>query len=248
MVKNEMIEQLVIAFHPYTFVFSTITGSHAFGYASKFSDYDVHGVHLLSAKRVLGLIGGDETIERKLNYEPEIDAVSHDLKKFIQLLIKGNGNILEDLYSPMIVCTSSLHEELKIIGKSCITKMCAAHYAGMAHNQQRRMQFNDVKKLLHTYRCLLMGIHIMNSGDLEMNIPTLAIEYHHLQVLDIIEFKQSGIEGLSKEEMNHHLPIIEHLYQQLKSKAEQSFLPDKIPLAIRDKLDDLLIQARLTTI
>ena len=92
--------------HPYPLLFATITGSHAFGIASPLSDFDVHGVHLLPISEVLGLGIAHETIERKALHDENgqgIDIATHDLRKFVLLLLKGNGNVLEDIYSPLVV-------------------------------------------------------------------------------------------------------------------------------------------------
>jgi len=45
----------------------------------------------------------------------EMDIVSHDVKKFFGLLLKKNGYVLEQLYSPLIVHTTPEHKELKAI-------------------------------------------------------------------------------------------------------------------------------------
>src|SRR5256714_7112237 len=45
----------------------------------------------------------------------EMDIVSHDVKKFFRLLLKKNGYVLEQLYSPLIVHTTPEHAELKAI-------------------------------------------------------------------------------------------------------------------------------------
>lgn len=45
----------------------------------------------------------------------EMDIVSHDVKKFFGLLLKKNGYVLEQLYSPLIVRTTPEHAELKAI-------------------------------------------------------------------------------------------------------------------------------------
>ena len=239
-------EQLatVLGGYPYPLVFASVTGSHAFGCATDLSDYDVHGVHLLHLESILGLRDVEETVEIK----PKgvlVDIATHDLKKFIFLLLKGNGNVLEDLYSPLVICSSPVHEELRVLGKGCISKMCAAHYKGMAFNQQRRMQFNDVKKLLHCYRCLLMGMHLMRSGELVMDLASLAREYYHPQVLEVIEAKRGGVEGLDSKEMKDHIEIIGRLYQQLDTAAAESQLPDRTPPAVRDAMEQLLIEVRL---
>src|ERR1043166_1126010 len=49
----------------------------------------------------------------------EMDIVSHDVKKFFGLLLKKNGYVLEQLYSPLVVHTTAEHDELKEI---CRTK------------------------------------------------------------------------------------------------------------------------------
>lgn len=125
-----------------------------------------------------------------------------------------------------------------------MTRMCANHYQGMAYNQQRRMQMNDVKKLLHTYRCLLMGIHLMRSGELVMDVPTLAREYGHTQVLEIIEYKLSGVEGLGKLIMAEHLMVLDDLHEQLDREQKVSQLPDKPTAETRQALEELLIRVR----
>ena len=146
-----------------------------------------------------------------------------------------------------MVTTSPLHDELKELGKRCITKMCANHYNGMAFNQQRRMQINDVKKLLHAYRCLLMGIHLMISGDLVMDIPALAREYDQYQIPDIIKDKLSGVDGLDADEMARHTRILDLLHERLDYEQSISQLPDKPTSETRQALEELLIRVRMET-
>jgi predicted nucleotidyltransferase len=232
--------------HPYPVLFASITGSHVYGFATELSDYDVHGVHCLPLEQIVGLSGGDETIERKYTeQEPEVEVTTHDLKKFILLLLKGNGNVLEVLYSPLELRPSPIQDELWALGKGCISKLCAAHYKGMASNQQRRIYLNDVKKLLHIYRCLLMSIHLMRSGILVMDIPTLAREYQQPQVLDVIEQKKSGIEGLDHGELNWHEQVLSKLHERLDEETQRSQMPEKTSLETRQRLEALLIRERI---
>ena len=44
-----------------------------------------------------------------------MDIVSHDVRKFFGLLLKKNGYVLEQLFSPLIVHTTPEHTELKEI-------------------------------------------------------------------------------------------------------------------------------------
>src|SRR5213075_1089786 len=97
-------------------VFATISGAHLYGFPSPDSDYDLRGAHVLPVAEVVGLDPGRETIEvSEVRDGLEIDLVTHDVKKFVRLLLKKNGYVLEQLYSPLVVQTTPEHDELKTI-------------------------------------------------------------------------------------------------------------------------------------
>ena len=197
---------------------------------------------------VLGLGIAHETIERKtgmLDTGQDVDIATHDLRKFVLLLLKGNGNVLEDVYSRLVIHTSPAHEELKRLGKGCITKQVANHYKGMAYNQQRRMLNNEVKKWLHTYRCLLMGIHLMRTGILEMDLPTLATEYKQPQVHTLILLKMQGLDFVPDDVTADHVASLEVLRERLDKEQEASTLTDKASDETRRELEQLVIRERL---
>ena len=143
--------QRLLQSHPYPLIFATISGAHLYGFPSPDSDFDLRGVHVLPLKEIVGLRIGPETIEKSGVHDGlEIDLVTHDAKKFFSLLLKKNGYVLEQLFSPLIVRTTPEHEELKAIcafkpGKSdsipfpaargVITKHHSHHYFGFAETQ-----------------------------------------------------------------------------------------------------------------
>src|SRR2546426_9217360 len=89
--------------HPYPLLFVTISGAHLYGFPSPDSDYDLRGVHLVPTREMIGLDTPRETIERSTVRDGlEIDFVTHDLKKFLGLLLKKNGYVLEQVYSPLV--------------------------------------------------------------------------------------------------------------------------------------------------
>ena len=93
--------------HPYPLIFATVSGAHLYGFASPDSDWDLRGVHVLPADEVLGLFDPQETIEQEQKQEGvELDLVTHDARKFFTLLLKRNGYVLEQVYSPLVVHTS----------------------------------------------------------------------------------------------------------------------------------------------
>src|SRR5207302_5196634 len=99
--------------------------------------------------------------------------VTHDVKKFFGLLLKKNGYVLEQLYSPLIVHTTLAHAELKEIARGCITRLHVHHYLGFAQTQWGLFEKETprrVKPLLYVYRVLLTGTHLMRTGVVEPNL------------------------------------------------------------------------------
>src|SRR5260221_7551730 len=103
MTINPRLERIVAA-QPYPLLFATISGAHLYGFPSPDSDFDLRGVHMLPAERMLGLDVEDETVEcEEMREGLELDLVTHDVRKFFGLLLKKNGYVLEQLYSPLIL-------------------------------------------------------------------------------------------------------------------------------------------------
>src|SRR5918994_689487 len=126
----------IAAEHPFPLIFATVSGAHLYGFPSPDSDFDLRGVHVLPVSDVVGLETGRETIQvEEIRVGLELDLVTHDAKKFFGLMLKKNGYVLEQLYSPVIVQTTPWHEELRELGKACVTRHHAHHYLGFAETQ-----------------------------------------------------------------------------------------------------------------
>jgi uncharacterized protein len=236
--------------HPYPLLFATISGAHLYGFPSADSDFDLRGVHVLPVPEVVGLRTGLETIERSGIYEGiEIDLVTHDAKKFFGLLLKKNGYVLEQLFSPLVVHTTPEHAELKEIAKACITKHHAHHYLGFAETQWKLFQKEDpprVKPLLYVYRVLLTGIHLMQTGLIEANLVHLNETAKLPYLNDLIQRKISGAEKerLTEGDIDFHRSEYDRLRTMLQTAYQASTLPES-PRG-EAALDDLLIRLRLS--
>jgi hypothetical protein len=233
---------------PYPLVFITISGAHLYGFPSPDSDFDLRGVHVLPVTDVIGLNTPKETIDVSgIRNGLEIDLVTHDARKFFLLMLKKNGYVLEQLYSPLIVRTSPEHEELKQIARGCITKHHAHHYIGFADTQWKLFEKESprrVKPLLYVYRVLLTGIHLMRTGAIEANLVTLNQEYRLPWLPDLIARKLAGPEqsALNDADIDFHRREYDRLLAELKDAFEKSALPE-IPSA-KPALNDLLIRLR----
>jgi uncharacterized protein len=240
-----------ISDHPYPLIFATVSGAHLYGFASPDSDWDLRGVHLLPADEVLGLFDPQETIEEERDEDGvELDLVTHDVRKFFGLLLKRNGYVLEQLYSPLVVHTSPEHQELKEIAKGCITRYHSHHYLGFAATQWElfeKEQPRRIKPLLYTYRVLLTGIHLMGTGEVEANLLRLNDEFRLSGMSELIARKSSGTEQstISDADVDAHRREYERLRTALEVASERSHLPEA-PSA-RAALSDLLVRLRRTT-
>lgn len=235
---------------PYPLLFATISGAHLYGFASSDSDIDLRGVHVLPPREVLGLDLGPETIQSShLRDGAEIDLVMHDARKFFELLLRRNGYVLEQLYSPLVVHTTPAHEELKQVARGCITRHHAHHHLGFAATQVRLVQKERVPRLkpvLYVYRVLMTGIHLMRTGEVEANVVRLNETVFRLPSLaDLIARKVDGSEHavLDQPEVAFHLAEFERLRAQLEDAHRTTALPEG-PIA-RPALHDLLLRVRL---
>lgn len=235
--------------HPYPLMFATISGAHLYGFPSPDSDYDLRGVHLLPLEQVVGLDKGEETVEKEGVYDGlEIDLVTHDAKKFFGLMLKKNGYVLEQVFSPLVVYTTPEHEELRAIAADCITRHHSHHYLGFAATQWKLFHKEDpprVKPLLYVYRVLLTGIHLMRTGKIEANLCTLNDTLRLSYLDELIERKLSGPEkgNLPEANMEFHEKEYERLVGELEAASEESELPET-PNG-KPALNDLLIRLRL---
>ena len=235
--------------HPYPLLFATVSGAHLYGFPSPDSDYDLRGVHILPAEEALGLLPKRETIEVEgMRGGVELDLVTHDVSKFFSMLLKRNGYVLEQLYSPLVVQSSPAHRELKEIARGCVTRHHGHHYLGFAATQWSLFQKESpprVKPLLYVYRVLLTGIHLMRTGRIEANLIVLNEDFRLPYIGELVNRKIHGAEKsrLETPEIEFHQAEYERLVAQLEMEAAASMLPEETDC--REALNDLLVRVRL---
>jgi predicted nucleotidyltransferase len=247
-INQELLLEIVKS-QPYPLVFATISGAHLYGFPSPDSDYDLRGIHILPTKEVVGLYLVQETIELSaIKMDMQIDLVTHDIKKFFTLLLKRNGYVLEQLYSPLIVKTTPEHKLLKEIAAKCITRHHHYHYLGFAKAQWELFNKENVyrvKPLLYVYRVLLTGIYLMNTGKIEANLAKLNQIFQFSYLDDLIAQKCTSSEQslLNKADINFHQQEYQRLQTELETAFQNSHLPNE-PSA-KQELNNLLTNLRL---
>jgi predicted nucleotidyltransferase len=247
---NPSFDQLkaIVEGQPFPLLFATVSGAHLYGFPSPDSDYDLRGVHILPLAEVAGLYTPKETIQvERVQDGLELDLVTHDVKKFFTLMLKRNGYVLEQLFSPLVVHSAPEHEELKAIAPQCITRYHAHHYLGFSRTQWGLFDKEHprrVKPLLYVYRVLLTGLHLMRTGEIEANLLHLNEHFKLSYVPDLIVQKVSGAEKatLDDADVNFHQGEFERLTGELEQARDESRLPES-PTG-KDALNDLLLRLR----
>ncbi|MFM9367963.1 DNA polymerase beta superfamily protein [Streptomyces sp. Da 82-17] len=236
----------VVAEQPDPLLFATVSGAHLYGFPSRDSDVDLRGVHLLPVEALVGLREPEETRTRMWEREAvEMDLVTHDLRKFVRLMLRRNGYVLEQLLSPLVVHSSDAHTELAALAPGVLTSHHAHHYQGFARTQRRLFaRTGELKPLLYTFRVLLTGIHLMRTGEVQAHLPSL---------LDLVRAPGYLPELIAaKAEAEHGAAHVDHarveadldaLQGELEAAQAGSGLPDEV--AAHAALHDFVVRVRV---
>jgi hypothetical protein len=161
--------------------------------------------------------------------------------------VEHNGYVLEQLYSPLVVHTTPEHEELKEIGRGCVTRQHAHHYLGFVRTQWGLFEKERrVKPLLYVYRVLLTGIHLMHTGVVEANLVRLNEAFRLPFIDELVAQKVGGGEqgALRDADFDFHGRECQRLTAELERARDGSKLPDSASARTRAALNDLLLRVR----
>ncbi len=109
-----------------------ISGSRAYGLHTPQSDTDLKGVFVLPKQKFYGL-----EYTEQANNETN-DEVYYELKRFVDLLVKNNPNILELLNTP-VDCIRHRHPVMDLLKPELfLSKLCRQTFAGYAQSQIKK--------------------------------------------------------------------------------------------------------------
>lgn len=236
-----------LAHAPGPLAFATVSGAHLYGFPSQDSDVDLRGVHVLPAEELVGLHEPEETRTRMWERDGvQLDLVTHDLRKFVRLMLRPNGYVLEQLLSPLVVHTSPLHTELTALAPGVLTRNHAHHYRGFAGTQWRLYgNTGELKPLLYTFRALLTGIHLMRSGEVSAHLPTLLAEVGAPAYLPDLIAAKAVAEHAAATDLDGEAVArdVTELHGVLDEARTASRLPEAA--TVLEALHDLVVRARL---
>jgi len=226
-----------------------LSGSKLYGWDSYNSDTDVRGMFSLNPRRYLGLTVPKETIQLHQIGE-EYDVVMHELRKTINLALKGNCNILEGFSAPQIYKDAKFKGLQKLVLNSFGKDGLYNSYRGMAWQNYKKFILqgrNTVKKYLYVYRGLLAGRYVLTTGKIEPNMEVLAKYFRCDNAKHLLKIKRAGSENEPLSELKQGDLDLE--IKELFDKIDDAYVLSELPRKPEDddvkEVENYLINLRL---
>ncbi len=152
--KSEILKHLdqIETDHRVRIILACESGSRAWGFPSKDSDYDVRFIYVRTKNDYLSIAGQRDVIELPINNELDING--WDLKKALWLMRQSNAPLLEWLSSPIqyLTLNQAVDPMVELAEKTFIPRACFHHYLSMAKSFMNGLLHQDhVKAKTYMY-------------------------------------------------------------------------------------------------
>ncbi|GAB4214602.1 MAG: nucleotidyltransferase domain-containing protein [Sandaracinaceae bacterium] len=202
---------------------------------------------LLPPEALLGLEEPVETLDRMEVFEGvEQDLTLHDARRSIQLLLRGNGNALEHMLTPLQLFSSERADALRALARGAVSKRFVHHYRGFFRRMRaEHARVRRAKTLLYAYRVALTGAHLLRSGELEQDVRINAAREGFPEVEALVAIKRERAEKgvLTPAEDVELSASLDRAAALLEEAYARSSLPDDAPN--REALGRWLVTERL---
>lgn len=220
-------------------LFATACGPLLYGFPNAGRYFDLRSVHLDAGEHLPHRMGLHETREwRQSRPECQVEWVSHELGKFVRLLQVNNGGAYEQLFSPHVVFETAARAELQAIASEMISLQLFLHYRGFYTSQVKffhNQRDKHGRHLLYLFRVALSGIHLLETGAVVADLPSLARYHERVAVMELLREMEHHSEVRS---LRPYLRELESLSARLDQMPNRARLPEQV--AGRQAADDWL--------
>lgn len=226
-----------------------LSGAHAYGFPSPDSDLDLKAIHIAPTRALLGLTPPPPAANRLEIVDGfEIDYTSNELGQCVAGLLKGDGNMLERVFShAWIGARDPLCDALGEQATATLSRRVHRHYTGFARSQYKRVVEGGsptAKQVLYVLRTALTGVHLLRTGACEPDLTRLQDTYDVPEVEALIEQKRRAEkEPLSNAET--FVGVMNRVLADLDAARDASPLPEAPPPAAAAALEGWLVDTRL---
>jgi hypothetical protein len=153
-------------------IYRCVVGSKAYGLDQEGSDTDYRGIYLPPSALHWSLGGVPEQLENV-----ETEECYWEIQKFLVLALKANPNVLECLYTPLVIFATPLAEELVAMRSAFLSRMVYQTYNSYVLSQFKKLE-RDLrnrhalkwKHVMHLIRLLLAGIAVLEEGEVPVRV------------------------------------------------------------------------------
>lgn len=237
--KNRILKELdnIEQTHGVKIIYACESGSRAWGFASKDSDYDVRFIYAHSNDWYLSIAEKKDVIEIPVN--EELDISGWDIRKSLRLLRKSNSPLLEWLSSPIVYknIEAAVRPFYALSKRAFLPESSCHHYLSMARSSIAKFQDERdirIKSYLYAVRTLLCCKWIIE----QMNQPPMLIQDLLEEFLPtgkirnfverLIELKGNEAESTKIERSSRLEDYLNEEFRSLDARIPKN--PDKIPV------------------
>jgi predicted nucleotidyltransferase len=200
------------------------SGSGTYGCRTEHSDLDIRGVFVEDVNELLKIEKPKPDYEG-MTEDRKIDWVMHDIEKFLKLLINGNFNMMEWVFTP-IVYLDNTNGELKEIAVKSFSRQIGNHARGWAYSIYK-MDWSEPKKCLYAIRPLMAYINLIETKQFTSDINKLGAKFgltSHIDRLKELNERRLQTSEIIKAE---NLKIYDDLVKLSNEKEKDCWLPVK---------------------
>ncbi len=200
-------------------LYAVESGSRAWGFASRNSDYDVRFIYIHQPDWYLSIREKRDVIEIPIN--DDLDISGWDIRKALGLFTKSNPPLLEWLGSPIVYLDNfQFADRLRaMLQDSFSPQRCMHHYLHMAQGNYREYLKGEMvrlKKYLYVLRPILACLWLEKYGTMP---PTEFSRLHHDASLSITldnAIEQLLQKKMTGEELNAapQIPVLNQFIEQ----------------------------------
>lgn len=237
--KNRILKELdnIEQTHGVKIIYACESGSRAWGFASKDSDYDVRFIYAHSNDWYLSIAEKKDVIEIPVN--EELDISGWDIRKSLRLLRKSNSPLLEWLSSPIVYknIEAAVRPFYALSKRAFLPESSCHHYLSMARSSIAKFQDERdirIKSYLYAVRTLLCCKWIIE----QMNQPPMLIQDLLEEYLPtgnirnfverLIELKGNEAESTKIERSSRLEDYLNEEFRSLDARIPKN--PDKMPV------------------
>jgi len=219
-----------------------VSGAHSYGWATDNSDLDVREVWMPTLQQALSVCFRGKPKECKPVFSSgNIDFVSYPIRSFLGLLVKGNGNCLENLYQPKLSEYKQYVNELKQLTMENLHKGFLKHYLGYSvglmkdmTNKTRLEHYGFCKLALGAYRVLYAGLTLVRNREVVYNVREHFKRYtttYGEHILDMYYEDTNPVQSLRVKVENELI----YLQKELQSEIDKCDWYNMFPSIVYDR-------------